>query len=265
VGSNASEDVAMSRDNAAGAGRTPAARPRIGITTYREPATWGIWSGEATLLPSQYPDAVWRAGGVPVLLPPVPGAVRAVDGLVLAGGGDVDPALYAATPHPLTGGVLPDRDAWEVEILRAALAERVPVLGVCRGMQVLNVVLGGTLHQHLPDVVAHDEHRPSPGTFGDVGVQVLDGRLRRVLGDRTEVRCHHHQALDRIGDGLRVVARAGDGTVEAVERDGDGFVVGVQWHPEEIGDDVRVLRALVDAARERGETAGQQGTTDGGH
>lgn len=229
-----------------------AARPRIGITTYREEAVWGVWRGEATLLPAQYPDAVWRAGGVPVLLPPLPdGAaevVAGIDGLVLAGGGDLDPARYGEAPHPLTGGVSAGRDAWEVEVLRAALDRGIPVLGVCRGLQVLNVVLGGSLHQHLPDVVGSQAHRPEPGTFGDVDVDVTGGRLQELLGGRTAVRCHHHQALDRLGTGLQVVARAPDGTVEAVELTGDRFVVGVQWHPEEVGDDVRILQALVSEA-----------------
>lgn len=231
------------------------ARPRIGITTYREPAQWGVWEGEATLLPSQYADAVWRAGGIPVLLPPLPDgareAVGGIDGLVLAGGGDVDPARYGATPHRLTGGVSEHRDTWEADVLRAAMDRGLPVLGVCRGMQVLNVVLGGTLHQHLPEVLGTEAHRPVPGTFGDVGVKVHSGRLRQILGDRTDVRCHHHQSLDRLGDGLRVVAQAEDGTVEAVELDGEVFAVGVQWHPEEIGDDVRILQALVAAAGAR--------------
>ncbi len=228
-------------------------RPRIGLTTYREPARWGIWQGEAALLPANYVDTVWRAGGVPVLLPPVPSgaeeAVAGVDGLLVSGGGDVEPERYGAAPHSETRGVSPQRDAWEAAVVRAALALRQPVLGVCRGMQVLNVVAGGTLHQHVPDVVGHDRHRPGVAVFGTTSVHVSPGsRLHDLLGARVDVRCYHHQSVDRLGAGAQVVASAADGTVEAIELTGFPFAIGVQWHPEEKPDDVRLLQALVAAA-----------------
>ena len=238
-----------------GSDRTgPVRRPRIGLTTYRRSAQFGVWDLEAVLLPASYVDTVWHAGGVPVLLPPVPEgaeeAVGGVDAVVIAGGEDVDPGRYGAQPQPGTDEPNVLRDGWETSVLRAALAVRRPVLGVCRGLQVLNVATGGTLVQHLPDVVGTEVHRPAPGVFGTVDVAVEAGsRLHGLLGDTSRVHCHHHQALDRLGAGLRVVARAEDGTVEAVELDGPGFAMGVQWHPEEHSEDLRLFQALVEEAR----------------
>ena len=231
--------------------------PRIGLSTYVEDARWGVWAQSATLLPSTYAETVAAAGGLPVLLPPVvPGdvdeaaatAVAALDGLVLTGGPDVDPSRYGADPHAETDRPRETRDAWEVALLHAALAADVPVLAVCRGAQLLNVACGGTLHQHLPDVVEGSAHRPALGTFGAVDVEVEPGsHLAKVVGEQIAVSCHHHQAIDELGDGLAVVARAADGTVEAVELEGDGFAVGVQWHPEEDGD-TRLFAALIERA-----------------
>jgi gamma-glutamyl-gamma-aminobutyrate hydrolase PuuD len=228
-------------------------RPRIGVTTYLEPTIWGVWERDASLLPRVYLDAVVAAGGVPLLLPPVgtdPTVLEVLDGLIIAGGCDVDPSTYDAVPHPETVDTRPGRDEHEKILIRAALDRDQPLLAICRGLQMLNVTLGGTLQQHLPDVVAHDAHRPSPAIFGTTEVKVEPGTLTaRLFGDRTSVRCYHHQALDLVAPGLRVTARAGDGTVEAAEVDGHDFALGVQWHPEENPDDLRLFTALVAASR----------------
>jgi gamma-glutamyl-gamma-aminobutyrate hydrolase PuuD len=227
-------------------------RPLVGITAYGEQARYGVWDSESVLLPRTYPDVVIAAGGVPVLLPPVPESAAAVDRLdavVLAGGPDVEPARYGAPPHPRTGQPRPERDAAELAVLHRALDRGIPVLGVCRGAQVLNVGLGGTLVQHVPDAVGHSGHNPSPGVFGTVEVALEPGsRVGAALGATATVRCHHHQALGRLADGLVVTGRATDGLVEAVELAGAPFVVGVQWHPEEDATDVRLMAALVTAA-----------------
>ncbi len=232
-----------------GSSRPTGARPVIGITAYGEHARYGVWDHEAVLLPRTYPDVVIAAGGVPVLLPPVPESAVAVDRLdavVLAGGPDVDPGHYGEPPHPRAGQPRPERDAAELAVLHRALERGIPVLGVCRGAQVLNVGLGGTLVQHVPDAVGHSGHNPSPGVFGTVEVALEAGsRVGAALGVEATVRCHHHQALDRLADGLVVTGRAADGLVEAVELTGTRWVVGVQWHPEEVATDVRLMKALV--------------------
>jgi gamma-glutamyl-gamma-aminobutyrate hydrolase PuuD len=233
-------------------GSSSSARPVVGITAYGERASYGVWEHEAVLLPRTYSDVVIAAGGVPVLLPSVPDSAAAVDRLdavVLAGGPDVGPARYGAAPHPRTGAPRPERDAAELAVLHRALERGIPVLGVCRGAQVLNVGLGGTLVQHVPDAVGHSGHNPSPGVFGTIEVALEAGsRVGAALGPETTVRCHHHQALDRLADGLVVTGRAADGLVEAVELTGSLWVVGVQWHPEEVATDVRLMAALVAAA-----------------
>lgn len=230
-------------------------RPRIGITTYLEPTIWGVWERDAALLPRAYLDAIVAAGGVPVLLPPVgtdPTLLDLLDGLVIAGGCDVDPASYDAEPHPATVDTRPGRDEHEAVLIQAALDGEVPLLAICRGLQMLNVTLGGTLEQHLPDAVAHEEHRPSPAVFGRTEVKIEpDSLTGRLFGGTTSVHCYHHQALAVVGPGLRVTARAGDGTVEAAEVTGHEFALGVQWHPEENPDDLRLFAALVTAGAER--------------
>jgi putative glutamine amidotransferase len=229
--------------------------PVIGISAYSEKARWGVWDTGAVLLPQRYCAQVAAAGGVPVLLPPLPGIERAVgrlDGLVLSGGADVDPGRYGADAHELTYGVRPDRDAAEAALLAAALERGLPLLGICRGLQVINVARGGTLHQHLPDLVGHTDHGPTPGGYGSHPVRVAPGsRLAGVLG-RTEtegVPTHHHQAIDRLGDGLTAVAWTADGVIEAVELDAPGcpFALAVQWHPE-AASDLSLFRALIAAA-----------------
>ncbi|MGQ7297752.1 gamma-glutamyl-gamma-aminobutyrate hydrolase family protein [Quadrisphaera sp. KR29] len=232
----------------------PPARPLVGISTYREEAAWGVWRQRADLLPATYADAVRLAGGAPVLLPPAEPALAAdvvarLDALVVAGGADVDPAAYGEPAHPRTGAPRADRDAWELALLDAAAARLLPVLGVCRGMQVMAVHAGGALEQHLPDVVDHDLHDPGGDGFGEVSVRTAPGsRLAALVGEHAEVRCHHHQAV-RSAPGYAPVAWAADGTLEAIERTGAGpFHLGVQWHPEVVAD-TGLFRGLVAAAR----------------
>ncbi|PPK98361.1 putative glutamine amidotransferase [Kineococcus xinjiangensis] len=243
----------------------PGRRPLIGLTTYLEASRHGVWNVVSALLPAAYVDGVRAAGGRPVLLPPCgPGApawspeeLADLDALVLTGGADVAPACYGQQPAPSTGSPSPERDHSEIALLRGALALGLPVLGICRGAQVLNVALGGTLHQHLPDVLGSPRHQVSPAVFASTTVRTEPGsRVHGLLGEEVEVRCYHHQAVDRLAEGLRVAARAPDGTVEAVEAadPGAGFCVGVQWHPEQDERDVRLFAAVVDAARRRGTT-----------
>lgn len=226
-------------------------RPVIGITTYVEQARWGVWDTSAALVPYAYVRQVEAGGGRVVLLPPStedPAEVLPwLDGLLVAGGADIDPAHYGATPHPETAGLRPERDAGELTLLAAALDADLPVLGVCRGMQLMTVHAGGTLHQHLPEVVGHERHRPSPGVYGEHIVRLAEGsRARAVLGDRVSVRSYHHQGVVDAGS-LTVTGWADDGTIEAVEAPGRRFAVGVLWHPE-VGDDPRLFDALVAAA-----------------
>jgi len=227
--------------------------PVIGLTAYCEDARWAYWHKPAVLLPLNYAERVAAAGGIPVLLPPLPdvaGAVDRLDGLLLTGGGDIDPVRYGAEPHPRTVRVSVPRDAAELELLGAAMAAGLPVLGVCRGMQLVNVARGGTLRQHLP---ADAGHTPAPGTFGSHPVRVAAGtRLAGILGANgsgVDVPTAHHQAIDRLGDGLVAAAWAEDGVIEAVEPGaaGDRFLLAVQWHPE-AGTDPRLIEALVAAA-----------------
>ncbi|MCP3805481.1 gamma-glutamyl-gamma-aminobutyrate hydrolase family protein [Allokutzneria sp. A3M-2-11 16] len=228
--------------------------PVIGISTYLEETSWGDWSRRAALLPENYLTAVTKAGAIPVLLPPmdvdVATVLRRLDGLLLAGGADLTPESYGAQAHPKTIGVRPERDGWEHRLLEAALAVDMPVLAVCRGAQLLNVACGGTLHQHLPEVVGNDTHRISPGVFGPVSVRLDEQQLPgSLLGSQVKVRCYHHQSLDALGSGLVASGWAEDGTVEAVVLPDREFVVGVQWHPEETLDDVRLFAAFTEAAR----------------
>ncbi|MGD9527155.1 gamma-glutamyl-gamma-aminobutyrate hydrolase family protein [Pseudonocardia sp.] len=232
-------------------GSRPAGAVLVGLTSYGERARFGVWDVEAALLPRTYVDMVVAAGGSPLLLPPVAAAAAAVDALdalVVTGGPDVSPSLYGAARHPRTGPPREERDAAETAVVRRALDRGIPVLGVCRGLQVLNVALGGTLQQHVPDAVGHTGHNPTPGVFGWTDVVPSPGsRVAGALGGPVRVRCHHHQAVDRLADGLVVTARAADGLVEAVELGGSAFVVGVQWHPEEDAADHRLFAALVAA------------------
>ena len=239
--------------------------PVIGITTYDDHATWRSWSARAAMLPAVYVEAVRRSGGRPVMLPPggdgeeANFTVAGLDGLVVPGGPDIEPERYGAARHPETQVPVPVRDAWDFAVTGAALSLSVPLLAICRGMQVLNVVRGGTLHQHIPDLVGHVRHGGRQGKYGQHKVRVSPGSLLAgIIPDdgHFSVPTHHHQAVDLLGDGLKAVAWEEDGTVEAVEAgpsalDGlPGFVLGVQWHPEQ-GSDMRVFTALVSAATER--------------
>jgi len=225
------------------------AKPLIGITTYVEPASWGHWSVEAALVPYDYVRAVERAGGRAVLVPPdddgIEEVLDALDGLVFSGGNDMAPDEYGAESHPATKGTNPARDRGELALLTAALARDLPVLAICRGFEVLNVARGGDLVQHLPEVLGHEEHREVLGEFSEHAVRVdPSSRIGEVRG---AVKSHHHQGIGRVGDGLREVAWAEDGTVEAIEDPEKPFLVGVLWHPE-AGEDLRLFERLVEAA-----------------
>ncbi|MFI6684515.1 gamma-glutamyl-gamma-aminobutyrate hydrolase family protein [Streptomyces sp. NPDC050485] len=226
-------------------------KPLIGLSTYQEPARWGVWDMPAALLPAAYPRLVRAAGGLAALLPPDddPAAaaevVARLDGLVIAGGADVEPVRYGAEPSPRTGPPARDRDAWELALIDAALASGTPLLGICRGLQLLNVALGGTLVQHL------EGHTNGRGVFGSHTVKPVPGTLyASLVPEASDVPTHHHQCVDRLGTGLVASAHAEDGTVEAAELPGPGWVLGVQWHPE-MGTDTRVAQGLVRAASTR--------------
>ena len=232
-------------------------RPVIGLTTYLAQSQTGIWDVQASFLPAVYFQGVTAAGGVAVLLPPQPvdpdiaeRVLDSLDALLVTGGRDIDPAAYGQQSHPATDEPGPQRDAWEFTLLHAALKRQVPVLGICRGAQVLNVALGGTLHQHLPDVIGHSGHRAGNAVFTTLPVRTVPGtRLAGLVGESVDARCYHHQAIAELGEGLVVSGWDADGVIEALELPGHDFVLGVQWHPEESLDDLRLFSAIVDAAR----------------
>lgn len=227
-------------------------RPVIGLSTYREEARWGVWSQSADLLPSVYTRSIELAGGVPVLLPPTTpydeaaaAAVARLDGLVITGGSDVAPSRYGEQPHERTVRWRDDRDSWELALLDAATA--LPTLGVCRGMQLMAVHAGGSLEQHVPDVVGHERHNPGSDGFGDTSVSIAPGsRLASLVAPALTVHCHHHQSV-RTHPGFLPVAWADDGLLEAMEAPGDRLCVAVQWHPE-MAADAGLFKALVAAA-----------------
>jgi len=232
-------------------------RPVIGLTTYLQQARTGVWDVHASFLPGIYVEGVTLAGGIATLLPPQPvdaeiaaRVLDGVDGLVITGGKDIDPAVYGHDPHPTTDEPARDRDAWEFALLAAALRRRMPVLGICRGAQVLNVALGGTLHQHLPDILGHSRHQQGDAVFYTSTVRTVEGsKLAGLIGESSAAECYHHQAIDRLGDGLVVSAHDSEGVIEAVEMPGHDFVLAVQWHPEETLDDLRLFAGVVQAAR----------------
>jgi putative glutamine amidotransferase len=242
-------------------------RPLVGITCYIESASWGTWQDTpAALLPHAYVRAVTGAGARPVLLPPDDtdaGVLDVLDGLVLAGGADIDPARYGDDPHPETTGLRPERDAGELTLLGPALDRGVPVLGVCRGMQLMAVAAGGRLIQHMPDEVGHDTHRPGLGVYGVHGASFEPGsRIASVLGEFTEVNSYHHQGVADPG-WLNVSGWADDGSIEAIEDPSQPFTLGVQWHPEST-EDHRLFGALAEAAREYGAARKHSATRDYG-
>jgi putative glutamine amidotransferase len=242
-------------------------RPTIGICTPLERARWGAWDLDAFLVPRNYVDAVRRAGGLVLLLAPDPEVaddpdeiLDLVDALMLVGGADLDPASYGAERHPETIGCVPERDVFEIALVRRALERDLPLLGICRGMQVINVARGGTLHQHVPDVVGHDHHRRVLGSFdgNDHDVRLQPGSLaaRAAREELHATKSHHHQAVDRVGEGLVVTGWAEiDELPEALELPGNRFALGVQWHPE-ADEASRLIAALVEEARERSNVAG---------
>jgi putative glutamine amidotransferase len=230
-------------------------RPVIGICAAIESARWAAWEVEVNLSPRTYSQAVQRAGGLALILPPDDVVAESpdelldmLDGLILAGGSDIDPASYGAKPHPETRGTRPERDRFELALGTRALERDMPVLGICRGMEMLNVIQGGTLDQHL----GLELHRHTPGAFADHGVRLDPGSLAaRVVGDEsTEVKSAHHQGLGDLGEGVIASGYADDGIVEAIELPEKDFAVGVLWHPEE-DERSRVIGALVEEARSR--------------
>jgi gamma-glutamyl-gamma-aminobutyrate hydrolase PuuD len=231
-------------------------RPIIGISAYEEEARWNHWVARAALLPATYVGSVEAAGGLPLLIPVQslsPGDAQRVldrlDGLILAGGPDVDPGRYGAAPHPSTDAPRSARDEIEAVLGAAATDRQLPTLAICRGFQLLNVVRGGTLHQHLPEVVGHAAHSPTPGSFAEHEVHVEPGsRLAGLVGwESANVPTHHHQAIDQLGAGLVASAWADDDTIEGWEDTSVPFLVGVQWHPE-AGEDPSLFEGLVRAS-----------------
>jgi putative glutamine amidotransferase len=234
-------------------------RPVIGMCTAWERARWGVWDDAAALLPQNYIDAAHRAGGLAILLPPDPAlaeqpddALDLIDGLLLAGGADIDPGVYDAERHNQTVDTVPERDRFEIALVRGALARDLPVLGICRGMQLLNVARGGTLRQHLPEELGHEDHRRTPGTFdgSDHDVRLAEGSLAaRCAGELLhQTKSHHHQGVGRIGDGLEVTGWAVmDDLPEALELADRRYALGVQWHPE-ADEESRLIASLVQAA-----------------
>jgi len=229
-------------------------RPVVGVTSYAQDASWGVWHLPAALVPLAYVDAIEKAGGRAVVIPPaeedIEETLDTLDAIVFSGGADVDPARYGAEPHPETDVPQTRRDAGELALLRAALERDMPTLAICRGFQLLNVARGGDLVQHLPEQVGNDDHKRVPGVFAVHPVEVKDGsRLGDIVGATQEVTSHHHQGLGRVGEGLVESAWAADGTLEAVEDPSQRFVVGVQWYPE-ASEDAALFDALVEEARQ---------------
>lgn len=228
-------------------------KPVVGITTYAENAKWGAWDVPTALVPLNYVQSVEAAGGRALLVPPstdgVEEALDALDGIVFSGGSDLDPSLYGAEAHPETNGVRPARDRGELALMEGALARDMPMLAICRGLEILNVLRGGDIVQHLPEVVGDERHKETPGVFAQHEVAVsTDSRLGEILGDRTPVNSHHHQAPGRVGDGLVETAWADDGTVEGLEDPSRAFALGVLWHPE-VTQDAKLFGALVEEAK----------------
>lgn len=229
------------------------ATPLIGLTSYAETARWAVWEGKAAVVGWAYVDAIHRAGGRTILIPPaehgLDETLDVLDGLMLAGGNDLDPSSYGADQHAETQDPQVERDKGELALLSGALERDMPILAICRGLQVMNVARGGSLIQHLPEHLDSTSHRVVVGEFSEHPVTIApDSLLAGILGPTAPVKSHHHQAADSIGVGLTPVAWSTDGTIEALEDPDRSFALGVQWHPEE-GPDMRLFTALVSAAR----------------
>jgi putative glutamine amidotransferase len=230
-------------------------RPVIGLTTYAEEARFGLQDTFAAVLPLAYVHAVHTSGGRAVLITPDDpdeDILDRIDAIIFAGGSDVDPAWYGEAPHPTTN-VKPERDKAEMLLLRAAITRDLPLLGICRGLQLMAVAYGGRLHQHLPDVLGHTGHRPVSGAkFGEHPVRTLAGTLcHKILGDEVIVNSFHHQGIADCGGLTAAGWCPDDSLIEAAEDPDHRFVVGVQWHPEDTND-FRIFEALVEAATARG-------------
>jgi putative glutamine amidotransferase len=233
----------------------------VGICAAVERVSWGVWDGyEVALAPRNYVRALQRAGAIALILPPDGVAVGdpdvlldRVDALLLAGGADIDPSSYGAEAHPETKGTWPERDRFELSLTRRALERDMPVLGICRGMQLINVAVGGTLDQHLPESIGDGRHRSTAGTFGTHQVRLAEGSLACAAAgtDGLLVMSHHHQGVEKVGEELEVSGwSVDDDIVEAIELPDRRFALGVVWHPEE-DETSAIIPALVDAARER--------------
>ena len=233
-------------------------RPLIGLCAAVEDVSYRVWNESAVMLPRAYAEAVSRAGGLAALLPPDDGLVErpdevldSLDGVVLAGGADIDPLSYGAPSHPAVTETDPPRDRFELALAHAALERGVPLLGVCRGMQLLNVAAGGTLVPHLPDLLGSDRHRREPGVFCEHDVRLEPGSLAASAAgaERVRVSSHHHQGADELGEDLVATGwSVEDDLVEAIERPGRRFALGVLWHPE-VDERRGVIDAFVAAAR----------------
>lgn len=226
-------------------------RPKIALTSYYQEASWGVWTAKAAILHGSYVEAVVASGGIPILLPPVgtdDTVLDLVDGLIVVGGPDVEPSRYGAAAHPQTSSQ-PLRDTHDTILTKAALERRLPLFAICRGAQILNVALQGSLVQHLPDINPNASYQPAPGVYGEAAFTTEAGSLiRELLGDAASAPCYHHQAIDFVPEGLRVTASSQDGTIQAVESTSGAWVLGVQFHPEQNPRDLRLFRGFILAA-----------------
>lgn len=239
-------------------------KPIIGVTTYRQEGTTGVWDGEFAMIPGSYLAGIERAGGSLMLIPPqdldaahAARMVSMLDGLMVCGGRDIDPARYGERALSTTEEPDRRRDQTEDALLAAAIEAGLPVLGICRGAQILNVHRGGTLLQHVPDVIGDDRYQKGGGEFTMMNMFIVeDTTLSNIYSGASEIgpaAVYHHQAIDKVGEGLRVSAWSPDGLVEAIELDAHPFCVAVQWHPERTLEDLRLFRALVTHAASRRE------------